>query len=169
MTDVGTVVERAPDGATVRITVLPPSCGRCETAGGHCDHELRELAVRVPPEYRGTVQVGYRVRIGASAGALLRALRRLVVVPALVAAAAALLSTPMVRTAADETLWRGLIAAGAAVLTMVMAALRGGGQEDLPVVRDLLDGEAPVLTPVTPVSPGSTQRPGIPGTMPSQR
>jgi hypothetical protein len=153
VTDIVTVVDREVAPGIALVSVLPPSCGRCETDGGHCDQHLREMRARVPESIRGDLQNGYRVQLGYPGGAFVRAVTKLLLVP--VGGAAALTAATwrwISVIAPDPALWHGIVAVGSAVAIMVAFAWRGGSEADLPVVTDLLAGSAPDLQPVEPTS-----------------
>ncbi|MFW5694501.1 MAG: SoxR reducing system RseC family protein [Alkalispirochaeta sp.] len=148
MADIVTVRDREVEPGIALVSVLPPSCGRCETDGGHCDHELREMRVRVPDHLAGTLQNGYRVKLGYSGTAMLRAVGKLLVAPVLVGALFTAGTWRWVETMPAPEVWHGLIAVGSAVGILALMAWRGGSEADLPVISDTLEGVAPELQPV---------------------
>ncbi|MFW5827426.1 MAG: hypothetical protein ACOCU4_05005 [Alkalispirochaeta sp.] len=148
MADIVTVVDREVAPGIAVVSVLPPSCGRCETDGGHCDHEFREMRVRVPDHLRGTLHNGYRVQLGYSGTAMLRAVGKLLVAPLATGAALTAGTWRWAEAAPHSALWHGLIAVGSAVGILALMAWRGGSEADLPVISDTLEGVAPELQPV---------------------
>lgn len=149
MAEVGTVVAVDRQAGIVTLGIVPPSCGRCDTDGGHCDHEIRHVQARVPSEYREEIRVGYRVSIGITADAAWRAVWRLLVAPGLVGAAVLAALWTSLGATADPPLLRGAATVAAVLATLGVAAGRGSSSRDLPMVRDLLDGSSPELTPVS--------------------
>lgn len=154
MAEVATVRAREVTPGIARVVVTPPSCGRCESDGGHCDHEPRELLVRVPEELRDGVREGYRVRIGVTPGAILRSVGLLFLLPLAVAAATLALTWSRAAASGDAPLWHALAGLVPFLGTMILVSVRGGSTRDLPVVTDLLAGEAPVLRSVDIVRVG---------------
>jgi positive regulator of sigma E activity len=154
MAEVATVLDREAAPGIARVAITPPSCGRCETDGGHCDHEPRELLVRVPEELRDGVREGYRVRIGVTSDAIVRSVGLLFLLPLTVAATVLALTWSWAEASADAPLRHALAGLVPFLGTMILVAVRGGSTRDLPVVTDLLAGDAPVLRSVDLVRVG---------------
>ena len=148
MADIVTVLDREVEPGIALVSVLPPSCGRCETEGGHCDHEFRTMRVRAPRHLQADLHNGYRVALHYPATALLRAVGKLLVAPGVTATALTAGTWWWIEAVPQPALWHGVIAAGSAVAVMGLMAWRGGSDADLPVISDLLDGEAASLQPV---------------------
>ncbi len=148
MADIVTVLDREAAPGIAVVSVLPPSCGRCETDGGHCDHEFREMRVRVPEDLQASLQNGYRVKLGYPGAAIIRAVGKLLVAPVLTGAALTAGTWRWVAVAPHSALWHGVIAVGSASAVLALMAWRGGSDADLPVISDLLDSDAPSLQPV---------------------
>lgn len=151
MADIVTVLDREIEPGIALVSVLPPNCGRCETDGGHCDVDHRQMRVRVPEHLRSSVHTGYRVQLGYPRVAVLRALGKLFVAPVIAAAAVTAGTWRWVATLPEAVLWHGVIAVVTAVAVIGVVAWRGGTDADLPVVSDLLEGATPELQPVDPI------------------
>lgn len=151
MADIVTVLDREIEPGIALVSVLPPSCGRCETDGGHCDVEHRQMRVRVPEHLHSSVHNGYRVQLGYPRAAVLRALAKLFAAPVMTAGAVTAATWSSVATLPEAALWHGVIAVASAVAVIGVVAWHGGSDADLPIITDLLDGTLPDLQPVEPI------------------
>ncbi|MEX2444645.1 MAG: hypothetical protein WD492_13640 [Alkalispirochaeta sp.] len=150
--DIVTVLDREVEPGVALVRVMPPSCGRCETDGGHSAPKLREMRVRVPDHLRDDLRNGYRVRLGYPRGALIRAFGKLFLAPIITGATITVGTWRWVQVLPQAALWQGIIAVASAVAVIGLFAWRGGSEADLPVIADLLGGGAPKLQPVKPIS-----------------
>lgn len=137
MAEIVTVVGPHREPGLLRVLLTPAACKSCH--GGHCARAPRELAARVAPDVAERVEAGSLVRIESPPGSIVRAVGRLLIIPAGAAGVTFGIIGRFTTGGGGEAL-QAVAAVTAALCALGIAVVRGARRADLPVVLEVVGG-----------------------------